>query len=135
MQSCDRFRRIVHFRAFLPFLFDPHRWMYMPHHTSPHPPVYVIFPVWFYLLVFRTYVYYKNLRSIFQVEIFVFYIRKRLPASAGIYPLFHRTLVFCFSRSGTRLTAYRSSPRTDVKKGLFHKDIYRALAGSLFLSL
>ena len=51
----------------------------------------------------------------------------------GLYPLFHRTLAFYFSRNGTKFTAYRSSLRTDVKKGLFHKDIAHTLVGSLFL--
>ena len=41
----------------------------------------------------------------------------------GLYPLFHRTLAFYFSRNGTKFTAYRSSLRTDVKKGLLHRDI------------
>ena len=41
----------------------------------------------------------------------------------GLYPLFHRTLAFYFSRNGTKFTAYRSSLRTDVKKGLLHKGI------------
>ena len=41
----------------------------------------------------------------------------------GLYPLFHRTLAFYFSRNGTKFTAYRSSLRTDVKKGLLHRNI------------
>jgi len=41
----------------------------------------------------------------------------------GLYPLFHRTLAFYFSRNGTNLTAFSSSLRTDVKKGLLHKGI------------
>ncbi len=53
----------------------------------------------------------------------------------GLYPLFHRTLAFYFSRNGTKFTAYRSSLRTDVKKGLFHKDISPCISGKPFFNL
>lgn len=53
----------------------------------------------------------------------------------GLYPLFHRTLAFYFSRNGTKFTAYRSSLRTDVKEGLFHKDISPYISGKPFFNL
>lgn len=53
----------------------------------------------------------------------------------GLYPLFHRTFAFYFSRNGTKFTAYRSSLRTDVKKGLFHKDISPYISGKPFFNL
>ena len=46
----------------------------------------------------------------------------------GLYPLFHRTLAFYFSHNGTKFTAYRSSLRTDVKKGLLHKGMQGSLS-------
>ena len=46
----------------------------------------------------------------------------------GLYPLFHRTLAFYFSRNGTKLLTFGDSLRTDVKKGLLHKGMQGSLS-------